>query len=213
GVDVLVRVVRDRCLLQEQPPLRKLFAALAAAPLGATALLDVPARGGHPARQAHLDVRWRRVTLRPPSRRAGDRSPPVAVWAVRAVEAAPPAGVPPLAWLLLTTLPVPDAAAALQVLDHYACRWAIEGVHRVLKSGRAIETRQLESLDRLQRCLALCSVVAWRILHATMLARHLPDLPATALLEEREWHALYCRIHRTPPRPPQVPTLAEVVRW
>lgn len=213
GVDVLVRVVRDRCLLREQPPLRKLFAALAATPLGTTSLLDVPARDGHPARQASLDVRWRQVTLRPPSRRAGEKLPPVTVWAVWAVEAAPPVGVPPLAWLLLTTLPVASADDALQVLDYYACRWAIEVFHKVLKSGCAIEKRQLEAVDHLQRCLALFSVVAWRILYATMLARHLPDLPATTLLEESEWQALYCRIHHTTILPPQVPTLAEVVRW
>lgn len=213
GVDVLVRVVRDRCLLREQPPLRKLFAALAATPLGARTLLDVPARAGHPARQATLDVRWRQVTLRPPSRRAGEKLPPVTVWAIWAVEAAPPAGVPALAWLLLTTLPVADSTAALQVLDYYACRWAIEVFHKVLKSGCAIEKRQLEAVDHLQRCLALFSVVAWRILYATMLARSLPDLPATALLEASEWQALYCRIHHTTTLPPQVPALAEVVRW
>jgi hypothetical protein len=213
GVDVLVRVVRDRCLLQEQPPLRKLFAALAATPLGTTTHLDLPARDGHPARQATLGVRWRQVTLRPPSRRAGEQLPPVSVWAVWAVEDAPPAGVPSLAWLLLTTLPVEGAADALQTLDSYACRWTIEVFHKVLKSGCAIEKRQLESLDHLQRCLALFSVVAWRILYATMLARSLPDLPATALLDESEWHALYCRIHHTTTLPAQVPTLAQVVHW
>jgi hypothetical protein len=213
AVDVLVRVVRDRCLLREQPPLRKLFAALAATPLGATTLLDVPARDGHPARHATLDVRWRQVTLRPPSRRAGEKLPPVSVWAVWAAEAAPPVDMPPLAWVLLTTLPVESAADALQVLDYYAARWAIEVFHKVLKSGCAIEKRQLESLDHLQRCLVLFSVVAWRILYATMLARHLPDLPATTLLEESEWQALYCRIHHTTTLPPQVPTLAQVVRW
>jgi hypothetical protein len=71
----------------------------------------------------------------------------------------------------------------------------------------------LESLDHLQRCLALFSVVAWRILYATMLARNLPDLPATALLETSEWQALYCRIHHTTTLPAQVPPLAEVVHW
>jgi hypothetical protein len=213
GVEVLVRAVRDRCLLTEQPPLRKLFAALAATPLGASTLVDVPARDGHPARQASLGVRWRAVTLRPPSRRAADRLPPVTLRAVWAVEQAPPPDVTPLAWLLLTTLPVETAAQALQVLDFYACRWTIEVFHKVLKSGCAIERRQLESVDHLQRCLALFSVVAWRILYATMLARSLPDLPATALLEASEWQALYCRIHHTTTLPPQVPTLAEVVRW
>jgi hypothetical protein len=133
---VLVRVVRDRCLLGEQPPLRKRFAALAATPLGTTRLLDVPAREGHPARQANLGVRWRAVTLRPPSRRAGEKLPPVSVWVVGAVEAAPPAGVAPLAWVVLTTLRADSTTQALQILDHSAGRWAIE-------------KRQLAALDHL----------------------------------------------------------------
>jgi hypothetical protein len=213
GVDVLVRVVRDRWLLREQPPLRKLFAALAATPLGAKTARDVPARAGHPARQTCLGVRWRQVTLRPPRRRAGEQLPPVSLWAVWAVEDAPPAGLPPLAWLRLTTVPVQCAADALQILDSYACRWAIEVFHKVRKSGCAIEKRQRESLDQLQRCLALFSVVAWRILYATMLARHLPDLPATALREASAWQARDCRIPHTTTLPAQVPTLAQVVRW
>ena len=65
-----------------------------------------------------------------------------------------------------------------------------------------IEARQLASAARLERCLTLYSVIAWRILYASMLARALPEAPCTALLEEEEWQALYCAIHNrpTPPR-------------
>jgi len=61
--------------------------------------------------------------------------------------------------------------------------------------------------------LALFSVVAWRVLYATMLARVLPDTPCTTLLEEGEWQALYCHIHQTTHLPPTPPTLAQAVRW
>ena len=83
----------------------------------------------------------------------------------------------------------------------------------MLKSGCAIERRQLADLDHLQRCLALFSVIAWRLLYATLLARVLPDVACTALLEESEWQALYCHIHQTTQVPPTPPTLAQAVRW
>jgi hypothetical protein len=135
------------------------------------------------------------------------------VWAVLAVEPHPPADVEPVEWLLLTTAPVAAMADALERLDWYECRWGVEVWHKVLKSGCQIEARQLETAERLRRCLALYSVIAWRILYGTMLARVVPDAPCTALLEADEWQALYCAIHRTPRPPAQPPSLRMAVRW
>jgi len=56
-------------------------------------------------------------------------------------------------------------------------------------------------------------VIAWRILYATMLARVVPDVPCTVLLDADEWQGLYCRIHRVAVVPPKPPTLRQVVRW
>ena len=89
--------------------------------------------------------------------------------------------------MLLTTVPIDTTADALERLDWYAARWGIELWHKVLKSGCRIESRQLATADRLKRCLALYSVIAWRILYATMLARTLPDAPCSVLLDEAEW--------------------------
>jgi len=38
--------------------------------------------------------------------------------------------------------------------------------------------------------LTLYSVIAWRIIYATMLARAAPDVPCTVLLDEQEWQGL-----------------------
>ncbi len=211
GVDLLVRATQDRGIADATH--RRLRAAVAAAPRAATVTLHLPRRAAQPARQAILAVRWRAVTLRPPARRASEGLPPVAVWAVWAVEEAPPAGQEPVAWLLLTTVPVADTAAALARLAWYACRWGIEVWHKVLKSGCRIEARQLATADRLRRCLALYSVIAWRVVWATMLARALPDAPCTALLADDEWQALYCAVHHTPTPPAQPPPLRDAVRW
>ncbi len=213
GVDLLVRATQDRRLVAEDPAARKLRAAVAACPVAATVTVAVPRQGARTARQATLAVRFCPVALRAPHARAAERLPDVALWAVWAHEVDAPAGADPLDWLLLTTAAVQTAAAACERLAWYACRWGIEVFHKVLKSGCSIERRQLEDLDHLQRCLTLYSVIAWRVLYATLLSRVGPDLPCTTLLEESEWQALYCHIHHTTVLPDQSPTLTQAVRW
>ncbi len=89
----------------------------------------------------------------------------------------------------------------------------IEVWHKVLQSGCRIEARQLATAAQLERCLTVYSVIAWRVLQATMLARAVPDLPCTAVLEADEWQALWCAIHRQPTPPAAPPALQEAVSW
>lgn len=210
-VDLLVRAAQNR---RTDHPERSLWPTLAAAPLAATVQIQVGARAGQPTRKAQLEVRWREVTLRRPSKRqAKDQPPTCTVWGVWANETNPPPGASAVEWLLLTTVPIHTTADALERLDWYAARWGIEVWHKILKSGCRIESRQLATADRLKRCLALYSVIAWRILYATMLARALPDASCALLLDEAEWQTLYCRIHRVATPPAQPPPLATAVRW
>lgn len=218
GVDLLVRAEYDRRVHERATPARRLRATVAAALPVATLTVAVPRRGTQPAREATLTMRTCAVTLRPPrrdprARTPGERLPPVRVWAVWAHEATPPAGVAALDWLLLTTCLVETPADAIERVAWYACRWGIELLHKVLKSGCRIEARQLAAADRLERCLALYTVVAWRVLYATLLARVLPAAPCTALLEADEWQALYCHTHRITLLPAAPPTLRAAVRW
>jgi hypothetical protein len=216
NVEVLVRAAWDRGVAAPQ---RHLWATVAAAPEAGTLRLAVPRRAAQPgkpaqpARTAELTLRVAPVTLRPPRHRSAEHLPVVAVNAVWLVEPAPPAGTTPIEWLLLTTCPVTTADAAFQVVDYDVGRWGIEVWHKVLKSGCQIEARQLATADRLRRGLALHSVIAWRVLYATLLARAAPDLPCTLLLEPDEWQALCCISLRTASPPATPPTLRQAVRW
>ena len=216
GVDLLVRASWDRAV---DAPQRHLWAAVAAAPEAGTLTVAVPrtaaqpGKPAQPARTAHLTLRYTSVTLRPPRHRTTEHLPPVPITAVWVVETAPPAGTRPIEWLLLTTCPVTTTEQAFTLVHYYVCRWGIEVWHKVLKSGCRIEARQLETAERLERCLTLYSIIAWRVLYATLLARAAPDLPCTALLDADEWQALYCIIHRTPTPPASPPTLRQAVRW
>lgn len=118
-----------------------------------------------------------------------------------------------ISWLLLTTVRVDSFETACERVQWYTCRWLIEVYHKVLKSGCRVEERQFAFADRIERYLALDSVIAWRVLFLTMIGRELPNLPCTAILEAHEWQALYCFIHKTPIPPLEPPSLQLAVGW
>lgn len=210
GVELLIRASWDRCV---QAPERYVWATVAAQPVLEHLILTVPRRGAQPGREATLALRCCPLTLSPPRHRKSERLPEVSLWAVQVAEIDPPAAVEPIAWLLLTTVSVSTVADAIERVAWYACRWGIEVWHRILKSGCRIEARQLATGERLQRCLTLYSVIAWRVFYAIMLARAVPEMSCDVLLEIEEWQALYCAIHHCPIPPDRPPTLGEAVRW
>lgn len=60
-------------------------------------------------------------------------------------------------------------------------------------------------------CLAVYSIVAWRIMHLCRLGRECPDLDCEAVFEPCEWKAVYMAIkHEDPPTTP--PRLNEMIR-
>jgi hypothetical protein len=210
GVDLLIRAAWDRCV---GGPEHYVWATVEAQPVLEHLLLKVPRRGPQAARDATLALRFCPLTLCPPRHRQREGLPAVTLWAVQVQEVDPPTDVTPIAWLLLTTVAVETVVDAIERVQWYSCRWGIEVWHRVLKSGCRIEERQLASGERLQRCLTLYSVIAWRIFYATMLARAVPEMPCSVLLELDEWQALYCAIHHCPTPPEEPPSLDQAVRW
>jgi len=84
--------------------------------------------------------------------------------------------------------------------------------HRTLKSGCKVEERQLGNADRIESCLAIDLVVAWRIYHLAKLGREVPDVPCTVYFEEAEWRALVAYKTQNPTPPAQPPRLREAMR-
>ena len=173
--------------------------------------IALPRRGQGSARQAEVEIRFARVRLQPPFRKTGGAE--LTLWAIVAEEVNPPAAVAePLQWLLLTTREVETFEDAVEKLDWYGCRWGIEVYHRTLKSGCKVEERQLGNADRIEACLAIDLVVAWRIYHLTKLGREVPDLPCTVYFEEAEWRALVAYKTQKAIAPAQPPSLREATR-
>jgi hypothetical protein len=207
GPQLLVRAEHNRALANEQ---ERLWPTLQAQPLAGTLALAVPRQGNRKARRAQLEIRFAAVSLQAPHGHRG--KPPLAVWAVLAQERAVPAEVKPLEWLLLTTVPVATVEQAVERLQWYAQRWNIEVFHRTLKSGCRIEDRQLGTADRLEACLAIDLVVAWRIHHLTKLGREVPQAPCTVCFEQPQWQSLMIFTERNPVPPREPPTLREAIR-
>lgn len=57
----------------------------------------------------------------------------------------------------------------------YAHRWVIEEYHKCLKSGCAVQARQLTTSVGLQRVLGFLAIVAVKLLQLRMLSRTEPE--------------------------------------
>ena len=204
GAQLLVRAEHDRLLAEGQG---RLWEHMAKQPVAGTEVINVPRQGKRAPREARLEVRFGRVKLTPPSRKLEFKE--LDITAIMAQEIDCHQGIEPLQWMLLTTMAVENFDQAVEKLGWYARRWGIEVYHRTLKSGCKIEERQLGSADRIEACLAIDMVVAWRIFHLTKLGRETPDVPCSVFFEEAEWKALYCFVRQDPKPPDQPPTLRE----
>lgn len=202
---LLVRARHDRKLFQEQG---RLSEQLTRCSESGVQEIVVPRRSNRPARTAQLAIRHCKVELAAPARKG--KSAPLTVWAILAEEKAPPEGVEPLSWVLLTTAQTETFADACQHLSWYTLRWTIEVFHKTLKSGCRIENRQLGSANRLEACLAIDLVVAWRLHHLTKLGRETPDVACSVYFEEAQWRALTTFVTKAPVDEP--PTLREAIR-
>jgi hypothetical protein len=212
--DWIIRAYQfNRCLTANQEHEQLLQTLQQRRPLG-TVTVNVSYKKGRTKRTATLEVRSATVRFKPPQRLASQpRLPEVTVNVAWLRELNPPPGEDPIAWMLLTSLPVDTFAQACLVAEYYACRWQIEVFFKVLKSGCRIEKLQLETEDRLKPCLAMYMIVAWRVLYATMLGRECPDLSCEAIFAEDEWKAVWTvqRGEPLPPRPPSLGTMLKLI--
>lgn len=152
--------------------------------------VDIPSRGGRPARTAEVSLASAPVWVPAPqgSKQRGAQ-PLVHAWVIRIWEAQPPAGgTEPLEWVLLCSLPSEGMTSLRQRRDWYSCRWMIEVYHDIEKNGCSEEARRFETAGRMEACLAVLSVVAVRIfqLRCALEAQGDERAEQVATAEERE---------------------------
>jgi hypothetical protein len=206
GPELLVRARHDRLVGEGQ---EHLWEHLSQQTTSGVLEVKIPRRGKNRSRIATLEVRFAQVCLKPPKKKSGEELP---IWAILAKEINTPGENEPVEWLLLTTLEVATFEQAVEKIRWYTIRWNIEIYHRTLKSGCKIEERQLCTAARLETCLAIDMIVAWRIVYLTKLGRDTPNVPCTVYFEEDEWKALVAYTTRNPVPPETPPTLREATR-
>jgi len=154
---LLTRAMKDRRLAGGG----KLFATAASFAVAGRGVVDVAARPGQPARQANVELRHGEAAIRRPDGSDASLCESVILRLVHVVEPAPPDGVEPVCWYLLTTHRVGTAAAAWRIVEMYKKRWVIEQFFRLLKSqGLGLEDSQVESAERLMKLTAIAARAA-----------------------------------------------------
>ena len=111
----------------------------------------------------------------------------------------PPEGCEPIDWKLITTEPIDEIADIEAIVDFYKARWLIEEFFKALKSGCAMEKRQLESLDAMLNALAIFTPIAVDLLKLRYLSRHAPDVPADQILTSLQLRILAKKVRLTLP--------------
>jgi hypothetical protein len=184
GSHLLIRIKPCRGV---RGPARLLGDAVRASAARGTMSVELGRADDRPPRTAELTIRYAFVAVTPPQNRPQvPRLPDVPLTAILVEELSPPEGQEPVRWWLITTRTVSSLADAEQMVRWYALRWLVERYHFVLKSGCRVERLQLRTFERLDRAIATCSAVAWRLLWLTYQARRHPDGPAAAALSEPE---------------------------
>lgn len=195
---LLTRAHHDR-LLEDG---NTLLSWLAAQPVTACHVIDVPARaagkayqstngarnGARTRHQARMELRHGRVRiLRPQGCQARQKSIETSVVEIQEQPETVPDGEQPLHWILLCTHDVQSAEQALQIIEWYQQRWQIEQLFRTLKKqGLELESSQLEHADELLKLASIAVFVAARTLQLVNAREGQTSQPASDAFDDDE---------------------------
>lgn len=185
----LVRAKTDRRIDDGE----NLYQELDFEPSHARVVYEIPSKGGRSKRKAKLDVKYIETTLKAPEQRGLNRTKslePIEVWCIEVKELNPPENESAVCWRLLTNVPVENVEEALEKVQWYSKRWAIEEIHKILKSCCRVEKAQFETVKRLSNYITLRSIVAWRIYYLVHMARVEPKASANLVLTKSEIETL-----------------------
>jgi hypothetical protein len=111
--------------------------------------------------------------------------------------------------MLRTPLVGEDCGTAQAVRPWYRARWAIALACRLLTQGGRMADRRGETAERLEKCLAVSRIVAWRMHPITQAARQHSEVGCPESVSEQAWPTI--SLLQTPPRPPKHPPPLRVI--
>ena len=182
--------------------------------------LEVTKSENQRSRKANIEVKYMKgyIPIRSSSiygsrdtvHKISDKIP---VYVISAKETNPPEGLEAVDWTLLTNVPINNTLDAIEKINWYKLRWKIEEYFRVLKSGCKIESSRLATKERLQKLIAIKSIIAFKILYLTKVALSNPTETCTKILSNEEWKVLYMREYRVATLPEEPPNIKQAIIW
>jgi hypothetical protein len=213
-VHLLVRAQHDRELEDQQ---QRLWAHLEGLPAQARWEVELPsAKGIHGTQKRKVEAVWGRVDLAVPlfQKKYKKHEQAIPLQVIRVSEPEPPSGMEPLEWVLLTTWPVPSAQEARRVVGWYAKRWQIEVLHRIWKSGCAVEQRRLQNTRSTQVMIVLDLLVAVMLLGLVSKSRLEPEASTEGWLTPEQCTVLRTKFESVKTKTAGRPlSIAQAVRW
>ena len=209
GDSAIIRCAQNRRI---DGPLAKAHEAVRNQPVLCQTTIAVKRKKNDPPREARVELRSMDAHLLPDHQKYPHAWPMrwnlVEIW-----EVDPPPGVERLHWLLWTREAAATADDALEVMRKYTCRWPIEEMHLVLKSGCKVEELRLETWERLEKAVRINASVAARIVLLRDLAQETPEAPASDVLSTDEAAALVSHFGKGKSISPAHLTIGQAVLW
>lgn len=200
GIDLLVRARIDRGLsaagnegfaeaFEKLGKARPKLVSEALASLAAARRIafEVPAIPGRKARSAALSLRFAPVTVERPREAHKSLPQSLALTIVEVREEAPPEGVAPLHWRLVTTHRVEDAGRATAIVGMYRSRFQIEEFFRTMKSGGIdIEKAEIERVKPFIALTAFAAIAACSIMQMVKARDGATGQPASLVFDPQD---------------------------
>lgn len=224
-IDVLVRLQHNRVIVDEFGDSERINDFFLNEKVKGKIEVKIPGNGSRVARTTEMNIKYGKVCLQGQPRgirteRVKNRSD-LELTVLELTEENPPSKKEALGWTLITTLPVHNLEDAEQVMKYYRMRWTIELYFKSLKTGCNVEKCRLEEAEKLLKFVALCGVIAWRLMWLTWLQREIPYASGELVITEVEWKTLWLKKHREKIKqglieaepPEEVADLSTVTRW
>lgn len=176
GWDFLLRVCQNRRIETTDGTLGHLASHARSLPPVAQKTTWLRGRDGMPSECIELQISTDAVWVEPPWLGATAGAVAIRAWVIRCWGRR--ANGSEIEWILLTSIPINDRTTLLEVVQWYEHRWLIEEYHKCLKTGCAIEDRQMQHAGALEAFIGFSSIVAVRLLVLRTLSREQPEEPA-----------------------------------
>ena len=224
-LDVLVRLQHNRVITDEFGEDNRVEDSFKTEKVQGVLTVHIPGNGSRVARDATMEVKFKEVLFQGHPRgikteRVKKRRD-LLLTVVELSERGAPNKKEALGWTLITTLPVHNLSEAEEVMKFYRMRWTIELYFKSLKTGCNVEKCRLEEAEKLIKFVALCGIIAWRLMWLTWLQREIPHGSGELAITEVEWKTLWLKKHREKIKaglmkaepPEEIPDLCTITRW